>query len=156
MNELDDGLLGDFLAECREHLASIETDLLAVERGGADIDEVLVNKVFRAAHSIKGGAGFFNLSRIQELSHQAENVLNMVRSREMVPTPEVVNILLMAFDKLREMVNSPQESRDADIADFVVALAGLTSAHLPPSQKGAVSRNVSIPMRWPGMQRRGV
>ena len=54
---LDDELVEDYLAECREHLATIETDLLAIEQGGAQIDEQLVNRVFRAAHSIKGGSG---------------------------------------------------------------------------------------------------
>ena len=54
MNEYlaDDDIVHDYLAECREHLATIEADLLAVEQGGTEIDEQLVNRVFRAAHSI--------------------------------------------------------------------------------------------------------
>ena len=60
---LDDESLREYLAECREHLATIETDLLEIEHGGAEIDEQLVNRVFRAAHSIKGGAGFFDLAK---------------------------------------------------------------------------------------------
>jgi HPt (histidine-containing phosphotransfer) domain-containing protein len=89
---LDDELIHDYLAECREHLATIETDLLAIEQGGRDIDEQLVNRVFRAAHSIKGGAGFFDLSKIRELAHRTENALDLVRSRQMIPTPEGVSI----------------------------------------------------------------
>ena len=58
--------LNMYLAESREHLATIESDLLAMDSAGEAIDEKLVNKVFRAAHSIKGGAGFFNLSKIQD------------------------------------------------------------------------------------------
>ncbi len=60
MSELniDDELVHDYLAECREHLATIETDLLAIEQQGAAIDEQLVNRVFRAAHSIKGAPVF--------------------------------------------------------------------------------------------------
>src|ERR1035438_9857294 len=60
---LDDELIQDYLAECLEHLARIENDLLAIEQAGADIDEQVVNQVFRAAHSIKGGAGFFGLNK---------------------------------------------------------------------------------------------
>lgn len=144
MHERDDALLGEFLAECREHLADIETDLLTVEEGGADIDEQLVNKVFRAAHSIKGGAGFFNLTKIQELGHRTENVLDMVRSREMIPTPEVVNILLLAFDRLREMINRPHESNADDISEIMVALSGLASSFLPPEEKASISQEVEI------------
>src|ERR1017187_1227408 len=98
---LDDELIQDYLAECLEHLARIENDLLAIEQAGADIDEQIVNRVFRAAHSIKGGAGFFDLHKIRELAHKTENVLELIRSHQMVPEPEVVSILLMSLDKLR-------------------------------------------------------
>src|SRR5215469_9792303 len=98
----DDELIQDYLAESREHLATIENDLLAMEQAGAAIDDQLVNRVFRAAHSIKGGAGFFDLTKIRELAHRTENVLDLVRSGQMIPTPEVVSILLLGFDKLRE------------------------------------------------------
>src|SRR6266496_2752290 len=93
---LDDELLRDYLAECREHLATIEADLLTIEQNGETIDEQLVNQVFRAAHSIKGGAGFFNLTIIRELAHKIESVLELIRSRQMEPATEIVSILLLA------------------------------------------------------------
>src|SRR5579864_2419348 len=123
---LDDELIHDYLAECREHLATIETDLLTIEQRGAEIDEQLVNRVFRAAHSIKGGAGFFGLDRIKELAHKTENALDMIRSREMIPTTEIVSVLLLAFDKLRELIDNHRQSNEADIWEFVTALTGLT------------------------------
>lgn len=123
---LDDDLVQCYLAESREHLATIETDLLQVEQAGAEIDEQLVNRVFRAAHSIKGGAGFFDLTRIRELAHKTENVLDMVRSRELIPTPEIVNVLLLAFDKLRDLLDRYASSNNEDISDFVAALSTLT------------------------------
>src|SRR5450755_129536 len=95
---VEDDLVLEYLAESREHLATIETDLLTIEQSGAEIDEQLVNRVFRAAHSIKGGAGFFDLNKIRELAHKTENALDLIRSRQMIPTPEAVSILLMAFD----------------------------------------------------------
>ena len=51
----NDETLQIFLEESLEHLADIENDFLAIEEAGADIDEDLINKVYRAAHSIKGG-----------------------------------------------------------------------------------------------------
>src|ERR1700684_3985177 len=101
---LDDDLIHEYLAESREHLATIETDLLAMEQAGAAIDEKLVNRVFRAAHSIKGGAGFFDLLQIKELAHRTENVLDLVRERQLVPNSEIVSILLLAFDRLRSLI----------------------------------------------------
>lgn len=85
MLDMDDLFIKEYLAESREHLADIETDLLDIESAGINVDVNLVNKVFRAAHSIKGGAGFFNLHKIQELAHRTENALDMIRSGEMVP-----------------------------------------------------------------------
>ncbi len=143
---LDDELVQSYLAESSEHLATIEADLLAIEQAGAAIDEQLVNQVFRAAHSIKGGAGFFDLNKIRELAHKTESALDMVRSRQMVPTPEVVSVLLMAFDKLREMIQNHRESNQAQIEDYVEALTRLTVEHLPEDQKGSVRTQVAVCM----------
>ena len=90
-----------------------------------------MNRVFRAAHSIKGGAGFFDLAKIRELAHKTENALDLIRSRQMVPTPEVVSILLLAFDKLRELIGNYRESNQADIGEFVRRLTALAAGSLP-------------------------
>ena len=141
---MDDELVLDYLAESREHLATIETDLLAIEQAGAAIDEQLVNRVFRAAHSIKGGAGFFDLLTIKELAHKTENVLEMVRSRQMVPNPEVVSILLLAFDKLHDLIDNYMTSNEADTSDFLVALTSLTGDHLTADQQTSVHHQVPV------------
>src|SRR5579884_3067746 len=124
---VDDDVVEEYLAECREHLSGIESDLLQMEQDGAEIDDARVNKVFRAAHLIKGGAGFFNFNKIRDLAHKTENVLDLIRSRRAVASPEVVNVLLLAFDKLREMIDNPAESEKADISDFVRGLQELTA-----------------------------
>jgi two-component system chemotaxis sensor kinase CheA len=96
---MQDSLLNDFLAECREHLEGIESDLLTIEEAGKKYtDNELVNKVFRAAHSIKGGAAFFNLSQIKVLAHRTETVLDMIRSGKLQVSSEIINILLNSFD----------------------------------------------------------
>ena len=127
MSFQDDETLRLYVEESIEHLADIENDLLAIEEAGADINEELVNKVFRAAHSIKGGAGFMGLNNIKELSHKMENVLGMIREREMVPNPEIVNILLMSSDTLRNLLMNVEASNDMDIDEHVSALIALTA-----------------------------
>ncbi len=141
---MQDELLNEFINESREHLATIEVDLLAIEEGGANIDEALVNKVFRAAHSLKGGSGFLGLTKVKELAHKAETVLDMLRSRKMSPNAEVTNVLLAAFDKLREMINAPAESEQADTADLLVNLTGLASSYLDGDQKTALTRQIDL------------
>ena len=141
---LDDDIVLEYLAECREHLVTIETDLLAMEQAGAAIDEQLVNRVFRAAHSIKGGAGFFDLLKIKELAHRTENVLDLVRSGQMIPNSEIVSILLLAFDKLRGLIEDYAESNDADITEFTDALSRLAEEHLAPDQKNSTQETLTI------------
>ncbi|HUX36449.1 MAG TPA: Hpt domain-containing protein, partial [Rectinemataceae bacterium] len=70
MTGYDQELITSYIEESREHLASIETDLVELERQGAERDDALVNRIFRAAHSIKGGAGFFDFNVIKELAHK--------------------------------------------------------------------------------------
>ncbi|MEN6436988.1 MAG: chemotaxis protein CheW [Syntrophobacter sp.] len=138
--QMQDDLIKEFLAEAREHLANMETDLLSIEEAGAAIDEELVNKVFRAAHSIKGGSSFFGLNKIKDLAHKAETVLDMIRSRKMEPNPEITNILLVAFDKLRDMINNVAQSENADISEHVASLSNLVTSYLPDQQKDAINQ----------------
>jgi len=118
----DDEILQGFIEESLEHLADIENDLLAIEERGADIDVELVNKVFRAAHSIKGGAGFMGLTVIQDLAHAAENVLGLIRSEKLVPNPDIVNILLLAADELQRLIEDVGNSNSVDISRHTAAL----------------------------------
>lgn len=136
---MDDELLQDFITEANEHLADIETDLLTIEENGENVDLELINKVFRAAHSIKGGSGFFGLENVKELAHKAETVLDMLRAGKMFSNAEVTNVLLAAFDQLRDMINNPGESEQADISELVKALNGLASSYLPPEQKESLN-----------------
>ncbi len=140
----NDETLQIYIEESLEHLADIENDFLAIEENGADIDEDLVNKVYRAAHSIKGGAGFMGLDNIKELTHEMENVLGRIRSREMVPNPEIVNILLLASDTVRNMINDVFNSNDMDIAEHLDALRGILTGVLPEEKKESVEKLVEI------------
>lgn len=131
MSIQNDETLQMYLEESVEHLASIEADLLAIEEAGADIDEDLVNKVYRAAHSIKGGAGFMGLSTIKDLTHEMENILGKIRSRDMVPTPDIVNVLLMAADTLKSLVDNVFDSNSVDISHHIQALQAVARGEDP-------------------------
>ncbi|WP_025322180.1 hybrid sensor histidine kinase/response regulator [Deferrisoma camini] len=144
MTILDDETLQMYVEESLDHLEDIESDLLAIEQAGAGADEELVNKVFRAAHSIKGGAGFLGLTAINQLAHKLENVLGLFRSKELVPNPDVINLLLQGFDRLRDLLQDVDGGRDADVSELVVALEGLTTANVPEERKPTVSERVQV------------
>ena len=124
----NDELLDVFLQECQEHLATIETDLLEIEESGANASDELVNKVFRAAHSIKGGSGFFGMHKVKEVAHRSETVLDLIRSGELVATSEVVGLLLQAFDELGAMLQAPSNQDSFDITDLLEGLDQLAGA----------------------------
>ena len=140
----DDETLKMYLEESLEHLADIENDFLAIEAGGADIDEDLVNKVYRAAHSIKGGAGFMGLTNIKDLTHEMENILGKIRSRKMIPEPDIVNILLMASDTLQNMMNDVLNSNNVDISEQIAALKAIAEG-VVPLDESAMQTNESPP-----------
>ena len=135
---VDDENLGMYAEESLEHLETIETDLLEIEKGGETIDEDLVNKVFRAAHSIKGGGGFFGLENIKELSHKIENVLDMVRNFQLVPTPELVNVVLKAFDRLGELLRDIINSNEMEIDEHLKALSAIATGSAEAQEKEVV------------------
>ncbi|MBN2062677.1 MAG: chemotaxis protein CheW [Deltaproteobacteria bacterium] len=149
MSICDDETLRLYIEESLEHLADIENDLLAIEADGEDIDEDLVNKVFRAAHSIKGGAGFMGLDNIKELSHKMESVLGMIREKEMRPNPEIVNILLLASDCLKNLINNVDNSNDIDISGHVKALISLADSYKPglKTNEDPLIREIRFPLR---------
>ncbi len=141
---MDDETLQMYVEESKEHLESIESDLLEVEQSGENIDEDLVNKVFRAAHSVKGGAGFIGLETIKNLSHKIENVLDMVRNYQLVPSPDLVNTVLVAFDRLGELLDDVLNSNDEDVSDHIAALKSIVSDSLNDEEKGSLDNVAQV------------
>lgn len=117
----NDSLISDFVTESREHLDAIEPDLLGMEES-ADVAPETINRVFRAIHSIKGGAGFLAYDSLKHLSHSMENVLMMVRDGELSISPLITDVLLRGVDKLRAMVDDIQGSEGVPCADELAEL----------------------------------
>ncbi len=93
-----------FFQECDELLGDLEGGLLTLEAGGGD--EETVNAVFRAVHSVKGGAGAFGLEPLVRFAHVFETTLDAVRSGSVAAEPEVIKVLLRAADHLADHVNA--------------------------------------------------
>lgn len=139
MINLEDELARDYLSESADHLSDIETDLLAIEKAGAAFDEEVVNRVFRSVHSIKGGAGYFDLLKVRGLAHQMEDVLALIRSHKLIPTPERVRVLLHATDRMRDMIRNAETSNQTDTADVLAALGSILGDPSIASAKPAPS-----------------
>lgn len=108
MNLQDPELVKDFIEEAREHLASIELNILALETDPKD--QNAINAIFRPFHSIKGVAGFLNLKDIHHLSHEVENLLDSARSNEILITDDAIDLILKAVDLLKILIGVLENS----------------------------------------------
>jgi len=97
-----DELKRTFFDECSELLQDMETGLTDLQEGSGSEDTV--HAVFRAVHSIKGGAGIFGFEALVEFAHVFETVLDSVRHGTLSQTPEVFTVLLMSSDMLSDLV----------------------------------------------------
>jgi two-component system chemotaxis sensor kinase CheA len=143
----DDETLQMYIEESLDHLGDIESDLLTIEEGGENFDLDLVNNVFRAAHSVKGGAGFMGLSTIKDLAHHLENVLGLIRNNELVPDSTRISVLLKGFDELENLLKDVNSSNDVDISDHVTALENITKSSLPEDKQDMISELVDIVLK---------
>ncbi|MCM8529446.1 MAG: hybrid sensor histidine kinase/response regulator [Lentisphaeraceae bacterium] len=121
-NNEDDEILDLFLEESIEHLDGIEEDLLSIEKMGENIDAEKINKVFRAIHTIKGGAGFFGLVKVKDLTHVTENMLDLVRKGKLSLTKQSVQCLFSSIDLLVEMINNPQDMDSVDVTETIICI----------------------------------
>lgn len=129
-----------FFEEAAEHLTSMESGLLALAPGENDPEQL--NAIFRSAHSIKGAAASLGLHHVAGFTHALENVLDRMRSGELVPTDAIIATLLAASDTLRALVDASQNGDPADVETSAVtaalhAIVGTAAGHAP---QGAAER----------------
>ena len=99
-----------FLEESYEGLDIMESSLLDLDSA----DDETINSIFRAAHSIKGGAGTFGLDEVANFTHIVETILDALRSGEMAISADLVNLLLEAVDCIRALLAASQGDTEAD------------------------------------------
>jgi len=125
MIDVNEELAQDYLADCRENLAAMETELMAIIMRESVFNDERLNRIFRAAHAVCGPAAYFDLVKIRELAYETEHTVATIRSRNVAPTAEDVRVLLRATDKLQELINNPDISNQADTAEITADLAQL-------------------------------
>ena len=118
-----------YFDEAREQLEEIERNLLLLEQAEG-IDLTIVNEIFRGIHTIKGGADFLGLRQIKELSHAAEDVLDLVRKQKLALTSEGNSTLLVVTDSLKEMLQDPEQSQSVDISRLLQDISVMSESAL--------------------------
>jgi len=112
-----------FFEECEELLEAMDEGLTAVE--GGDHDPEVVNAIFRAVHSIKGGAGAFGLDELVAFAHKFETVFDEVRSNKLDLDTKLIQLLLRCSDHLSDLVSVSRDGGSVDQEHNDVLVAGL-------------------------------
>lgn len=116
-----DSIKDTYFAECTDQLSELETGLFSISSDGPDAE--VVNSVFRAVHSIKGGAGAFALDDLVNFAHVFENALDVIRNDLSQSTEQRVELLLRSSDKLSDIVAAARDSGDPiDYSDLAAEL----------------------------------
>ncbi len=140
-------ILEIFFEECAEGLDVMESGLLGLDIGAANLD--VVNDIFRAAHSIKGGAATFGFLEVSDFTHGVETLLDQIRAGERPISEEIVEIQLASVDCLRGMLDSIRSGeaidapQAADIQGRIKTILASAVGAPPPNAPSAVSSS-----RW--------
>lgn len=123
-------ILGYFIEEAKEHLDTLEQGLLNVQESAQDPE--MVNEMFRAAHSVKGGAAMLGFSRLQKVAHRLEDCLKILKEHPVKLDRHVESLFLQGYDTLKDLIEQlqgPFGLRD-DEADKMVQAAEPTFKEL--------------------------
>ena len=121
-----DAIQGIFFQECDEGLAGMEANFALLRAG--DREPETINGVFRCVHSIKGGAGAFGHERLQAYTHHYETLLDNVRNGTLTLTPDLLDLVMGAFDLLADHVAAARDGTDvpadAGMLELLAAASG--------------------------------
>ncbi|WEF26626.1 chemotaxis protein CheA [Klebsiella aerogenes] len=137
-----------FFDEADELLADMEQHLLELDPQAPDIEPL--NAIFRAAHSIKGGAATFGFSVLQETTHLLENLLDGARREEMRLSTEIINLFLETKDIMQEQLDAYKTSQSPDAESFDYICQALRQLALEAQQQDApVAQPIAPPPAAP-------
>ena len=135
-------ILEEFLIEAEEILSNLDQDLIELENNPDDKD--LLNKIFRGMHTLKGGAGFLNLTTVVEIAHKIEDIFNKLRNDEMSLTPEMMDVIFEGVDKLKEAIDMLKESDEIpdeeDVKDLIEKLKAILEGESVPETHQEVNQ----------------
>lgn len=115
-------ILESFFIETREILEKLDIDLVELEKQPDNIE--LLNQIFRSFHTIKGTSGFFNLVKLQAVTHRCEDILNKLRKGEAKLNSSIMDAILLAYDSIKTLLNCIEENSNesVDVQDTLKSL----------------------------------
>ncbi len=114
-----------FLDESHEHLQSLNDGLLGLEDNAEDLS--ILNEIFRNAHTLKGMSATMGYNKIAELTHEMEDVLDMLRKEQLKVNGDIIDTLFKCIDSLEQMINNVANGDPEDLVDVSGLVAKLTA-----------------------------
>ena len=138
-------IVESFIVESREILEELDHDLLQLER--TPDDRELIDRIFRAVHTVKGTSGFLSLTQMSTLAHRFEDVLNKLRQGDLAFQPAMMDVMFNAFDQMTFLLDKVVEGdmtpvdQDAVLAELDAILDG---AYAPDADNKADAGDESL------------
>ncbi|WP_196596074.1 chemotaxis protein CheA [Pectinatus frisingensis] len=127
-----------FLEESKDHLQSLNERLLDLEKDPEDSDAI--NEIFRSAHTLKGMSATMGFTAIAELTHDMENVLDLIRNEKLHADEDIVDILFKSVDALQQMVDNVEAGNPEDSVD-VKGLVEKLNAIASGNSTGSIAKS---------------
>lgn len=126
-----------FLDESREHLQSLNDGLLSLENDPEDLS--VLNEIFRNAHTLKGMSATMGFTKTAELTHDMENLLDMLRKEQLKVSEEIIDVIFKCVDALQEMIENIGNGDGEDAVDVseLVRMVNAIAKGEPVAQAGA-------------------
>ncbi|MDP4083056.1 MAG: chemotaxis protein CheA [Bacillota bacterium] len=120
-----------FIEESKEHLQACNQNLLELEKNPTNLS--IVNEIFRSAHTLKGMSATMGYEDLANLTHQMENILDLIRQSKLLVSPELLDVVFSATEHLEEMVQSISEGGDGkcDVKDVIQKLKMIEKGETP-------------------------
>lgn len=148
-DEMDE-IIDDFIIESNELLEQLDRNLLQLEKTPDDLD--LLNDIFRPVHTIKGNASFLGFVRLTQFTHQLENVLDKLRSGDMQPSAEIMDLVIDGIDKIKEIFTNLRQEDQVEtqyLLDRLQAMLSGEAIATAPLANPASPAAANVPIMTP-------
>jgi two-component system chemotaxis sensor kinase CheA len=138
MDEMNE-IIQDFVMETSEVIDALDNDLISLENSPDDLD--LINKIFRSVHTIKGAAGFLGFTKIVDVVHNAENLLNKCRQGDLKVTPPINDVILKASDTIKILLGNIRNNEEmtVDVEPLILEIKKHLGENAESTKPGGMS-----------------
>lgn len=102
LEQVDNDLFDDFLNEAKEYIDSLEVNIIELEEQPKNIE--IINEIFRPFHTLKGVSSFMGLKKLNHISHETENLLDLARNKKLIVCKDVISTILIAIDYIKKII----------------------------------------------------